>query len=103
VDREIGEDTLKRLEVFADTSDGFAIAEADFELRGSGTIFGTRQSGLPDLPPELFTRYQKTAERAKELARKIVAEDPHLLTPEYRILRTLLLKRWLDKPELILA
>jgi ATP-dependent DNA helicase RecG len=100
---EIGEETLKRLEVFATTADGFAIAEADFELRGSGTIFGTRQSGLPDLPPELFTRHQQTAEKAKELARRIIEEDPHLLREEYRILRGLLTKRWLNKPELILA
>jgi ATP-dependent DNA helicase RecG len=34
-----------RLETMARTSDGFAIAEADLQLRGPGEFFGTRQSG----------------------------------------------------------
>ncbi|MFH1686795.1 MAG: ATP-dependent DNA helicase RecG [bacterium] len=39
----------KRLEYFTGTTDGFEIAEADMELRGPGEMFGTRQSGLPEL------------------------------------------------------
>lgn len=103
LDSHIPEESLRRLEIFVRTTDGFAIAEADFQLRGSGTIFGTRQSGVPDLPPELFTRYQKTAELARELASQIISEDPQLLRKEYGLLRELLLRRWLEKPELILA
>lgn len=35
----------KRLEIMENTHDGFVIAEEDFKLRGSGDIFGTKQSG----------------------------------------------------------
>ena len=35
----------ERLTVFKNTSDGFALAEKDLELRGSGDFLGTRQSG----------------------------------------------------------
>ncbi len=42
------EDSQKRLLAMEQTSDGFKIAEADFELRGPGDILGTRQHG--DLP-----------------------------------------------------
>lgn len=35
----------KRLLVLTRTNDGFAISEEDFKLRGSGDIFGIRQSG----------------------------------------------------------
>jgi len=35
----------KRLEIMESTHDGFVISEEDFKLRGSGDIFGTKQSG----------------------------------------------------------
>jgi ATP-dependent DNA helicase RecG len=37
-----------RLEVLAETNDGFRIAEADLVLRGPGELLGQQQSGLPD-------------------------------------------------------
>ena len=37
----------KRLNVLADSNDGFKISEEDLKLRGPGDILGTRQSGLP--------------------------------------------------------
>lgn len=35
----------ERLKVMESTNDGFEISEADFKLRGSGDLFGTKQSG----------------------------------------------------------
>ena len=35
----------KRLQILSETNDGFKISEEDFLLRGSGDIFGVRQSG----------------------------------------------------------
>ena len=35
----------KRLEIMKEVSDGFVLAEEDFKLRGSGDLFGTKQSG----------------------------------------------------------
>jgi len=31
------------------TTDGFRLAEEDLRIRGQGTVFGTRQSGMKDL------------------------------------------------------
>ena len=41
----ISDEVSKRLEVMTKTCDGFKISEEDFKLRGSGDLFGIRQSG----------------------------------------------------------
>ena len=41
----IGNKNNKRLKIISSTNDGFKISEEDFMLRGSGDIFGIRQSG----------------------------------------------------------
>ena len=41
----ISDSDAKRLEVMENTNDGFLISEEDFKLRGSGDLFGTKQSG----------------------------------------------------------
>ncbi len=70
----------RRLEVVAGSTDGFAIAEADLELRGAGNLLGTRQSGLPPLRvASLFEpRHLALAERARDLADRVVRADPAL-------------------------
>jgi ATP-dependent DNA helicase RecG len=71
---------LRRLEVVRGSQDGFAIAEADLELRGAGNVLGTRQSGLPPLRvASLFDpRHIELAQRARALADRVVAGDPSL-------------------------
>ena len=41
------EDSIKRLQMCASTSDGFQISQYDLQLRGPGDLLGTRQSGVP--------------------------------------------------------
>jgi len=70
----------QRLEVVKGSNDGFAIAEKDLELRGAGNLLGTRQSGLPPLRvASLFDPHHlELAERARELAQRLVTADPGL-------------------------
>ena len=43
--RKMNETAKRRIEAMLTSNDGFEIAQADFELRGSGDLFGVRQSG----------------------------------------------------------
>ncbi len=57
-----------RLEYFAKTLDGFALAEYDLETRGPGEVYGTAQSGMEEL--RLATmRDQDIIKAARESAR----------------------------------
>ncbi|HEX3220839.1 MAG TPA: ATP-dependent DNA helicase RecG [Candidatus Limnocylindria bacterium] len=72
--------SMERLEVVRGSSDGFRIAEEDLRLRGAGNLLGTRQSGMPPLRvASLFEpRHLALAERARDLADGLVADDPQL-------------------------
>jgi ATP-dependent DNA helicase RecG len=74
------DEARERLKVLASTTDGFAIAERDLELRGPGDFFGTRQSGLPRLRTGDLVRDRDIMEQAHREARAIVAAGG--LTPE---------------------
>ena len=66
------DDARERLKAMSDTSDGFAIAERDLELRGPGDFFGTRQSGLPKLRTGDLVRDRDIMEDAHREARQLV-------------------------------
>lgn len=59
----------KRLEVLCDTTDGFKVAEADLNLRGTGDICGTRQSG-DNKQVLLMSKFPNTFAKIKECLRK---------------------------------
>jgi ATP-dependent DNA helicase RecG len=68
----------QRLRIMEETSDGFKIAEADFDIRGPGNIFGTEQSGLPPLRFAKLNRDGGLLERARDQAARFVKDDPTL-------------------------
>ncbi len=68
----------QRLEVLVRSNDGFEIAEMDLRLRGPGQVLGTRQSGLPDLALASLADDGEVLERAREVARGILEQDPQL-------------------------
>jgi ATP-dependent DNA helicase RecG len=69
------DDARERLSTMATTTDGFAIAERDLELRGPGDFFGTRQSGLPKLRTGDLVRDREIMEEAHHEARRLVDHD----------------------------
>ncbi len=88
------EETKKRLEAFVSTNDGFALADLDFELRGPGDLFGTRQHGLPPLRIANLVRDAEVVQIARHDAQKLLDDDPGLAAPEVALLRERVLRRY---------
>lgn len=66
-----------RLQAMVETTDGFEIAKRDLELRGTGDIVGTKQSGIDEgitlmlQYPELYQKIQKEVESIYEGKRRL--------------------------------
>ncbi len=60
------------------TTDGFALADEDLKLRGEGTLFDTKQSGMPDLKLARLADDMALVRRARDRAFAIIRSDPRL-------------------------
>ncbi|MEX0833317.1 MAG: ATP-dependent DNA helicase RecG [Actinomycetota bacterium] len=74
-DNEIAAD---RLAAMARTTDGFDLADDDLRLRGEGTLFDVRQSGLPDLKLARLAEDLDLVKRARARAFALIEADPDL-------------------------
>lgn len=79
---KISDVTRERLKVMKATNDGFLIAEKDLEIRGSGDIAGTKQSGLPEFNYADLSFHADLLKKANYFAEKILAEDEYLQSEE---------------------
>ena len=82
-----------KLAVLERTSDGFEVAEADWELRGPGDLLGTAQSGLPALKIGNLRTDAHLMRRARAAAVSILERDPHLELPENQRFRRLIVEQ----------
>ena len=91
----------ERLKIFRDTSDGFAIAQADLSIRGEGDLFGAQQHGR-DLILRFadLSRDEDLLVAAQQRARELVDRDPELRALEHAGIRRLLDGRYGDKLKL---
>jgi ATP-dependent DNA helicase RecG len=71
---ELTDEAQRRLQALVDSTDGFALAEVDLELRGEGQLLGTRQSGLTDLKFASL-RDRKLIEKARRWAEELDPDD----------------------------
>ena len=89
---EVGSTAFHRLKAFASTTDGFALAEADLELRSEGDVLGASQSGRTSgLDLLRVTRDARLIATARRQAERIVAADPQL--SEHRALAAAIVER----------
>jgi len=84
-------DGERRLRAMEQSTDGFYLAEEDLDIRGEGTILGTRQKGRNDLKLASLRRDKDLVQQARDVAEAILDEDPALhahpeLADEVRLL-----------------
>ncbi|WP_369350686.1 ATP-dependent DNA helicase RecG [Streptococcus hillyeri] len=65
----------KRMYAMVETTDGFVLAEEDLKMRGSGEIFGTRQSGIPEFKTADIVEDYHILEEARRVASEIVTDN----------------------------
>jgi ATP-dependent DNA helicase RecG len=72
------EEARERLAAMVATTDGFVLADEDLRLRGEGTLFDIRQSGMPDLRLARLADDVDLVRRARARAFAQIDEDPGL-------------------------
>jgi len=75
--QHFSENAKHRLKAMTEHTSGFQLAEIDMELRGSGQIYGVKQSGIPDLKMASLSD-SITIAKARQAAQKIITIDPEL-------------------------
>lgn len=84
----------ERLKIMCATNDGFKIAEKDLDLRGPGDIEGTRQSGELNFKLASLVKDKELLRTCKEMAYRILEEDPDLnFTENLRLKEYLLMQK----------
>jgi len=86
-------ETMMKLAVLEKTTNGFEIAEADWELRGPGDLLGTAQSGLPELKLGDLRRDAALMRKARRATLELLENDPRLDRPENQRFRDLIVER----------
>ena len=86
-------ETSAKLGVLERTTNGFEVAEADWDLRGPGDLLGTAQSGLPALKIGNLKADAHLMRRARAAAMAIFDVDPGLDLPENQRFRGLVVEQ----------
>lgn len=95
---KLSPDSKKRMNTMVRTNDGFEIAEVDLQLRGPGDLMGTQQSGVLDLKIANLARDGYIVSLARDVARKILTEDPGLINQENAGIRSRLSTLLKERP-----
>ncbi len=82
----ISDQEAERLHVLTKTSDGFKVSEEDFKLRGSGDLFGTRQSGDMQFKLADIKRDFSILLRAKEDSKEVLSSKEYVNNKKNNIL-----------------
>lgn len=89
---KLSNESRERIQTMCRTNNGFEIAEADLRLRGPGNMEGTQQSGILNFRLADLGKDQAILKTAREVANRILDNDPTLQKTEHQSL-----KKYLDE------
>ena len=89
-DDALAETARQKLLLLRDTEDGFAIADEDFRLRGSGDLLGKRQSGPPKFRLSNIEAQDGLLRVAHQDAAVLLDRDPELRSERGQAARLLM-------------
>lgn len=89
---KLSNESRQRIQTMVQTNNGFEIAEADLRLRGPGNIEGTQQSGILNLRLADLAKDGKILKTAREIAMRILEDDPNWQRPEHQVIMKYLLR-----------
>lgn len=72
------ENAFTRINALVSSTDGFALAEVDLQLRGEGSILGERQKGVGALRIAKLNRDLEWIQKARQEAAALLKQDPQL-------------------------
>jgi len=84
---KLSNESKERIATMVRTNNGFDIAEADLRLRGPGNIEGTQQSGILNFRIADLARDGRILQTAREIAARILDDDPKLERAEHHPIR----------------
>lgn len=84
---KLSKDARVRLNTMVETNDGFRIAEVDMDLRGPGSLEGTKQSGKVDLRIAELGAHIDIFNLANQDATELLEQDPKLESSENQSFR----------------
>lgn len=91
----------QRLKIMEKTTDGFIISDEDLKLRGPGDFFGTKQHGYLNSGLINFSQDREIINRARNLAFKIIEEDPKLELEKNKLIKSEFMINYKDMLEFI--
>lgn len=82
-----GEKGAERMQIVSETTDGFVLSQRDLEMRGSGDIFGKKQSGLPEFKVGDIVEDFDILEKARKAAQQLIQTRAFYTDEAYTALR----------------
>ena len=94
---KLSTESRTRIKTMCETNDGFKISEVDMQLRGTGDILGTQQSGIIDFKILDLIKDGNIIKVAKSNTEMLLQNDPLLNSSQHEKLKTYYIKQYRGK------